>query len=81
MFKNWKLSKHILMSTMITVIVCALSLIIINPLNASEIVLMLTNGKSISLNMQLVYVVIITCITMLLSMCSYIIIRNKNKNV
>lgn len=69
------------MSTMITVIVCALSLIIINPLNASEIVLMLTNGKSISLNMQLVYVVIITCITMLLSMCSYIIIRNKNKNV
>ena len=75
MLSNWNFKKHTIMSIVFSVLICLLSYIIINPSNSAVIGLILTNGMSMSLNMGIVYIVIITLIALLLTLFSYKIIK------
>lgn len=75
MLSNWNFKKHTIMSIVFSVLICLLSYIIINPSNSAVIGLILTNGMSMSLNMGIVYIVIITVISLLLTLFSYKIIK------
>ena len=75
MLSNWNFKKHTIMSIVFSVLICLLSYIIINPSNSAVIGLILTNGRSISVNMGIVYIVIITVISLLLTLFSYKIIK------
>lgn len=75
MLSNWNFKKHTIMSIVFSVLICLLSYIIINPSNSAVIGLILTNGRSISVNMGIVYIVIITLISLLLTLFSYKIIK------
>lgn len=75
MLSNWNFKKHTIMSIIFSVLICLLSYIIINPSNSAVIGLILTNGMSMSLNMGIVYIVIITVISLLLTLFSYKIIK------
>lgn len=76
MFENWNLKKHIIMSTILSAIICIVSYIIINPLE-SAVIGLITDRGDISVNMGIVHVIVITLIALLLTLCSYIIINKK----
>ena len=75
MLSNWNFKKHTIMSIVFSVLICLLSYIIINPSNSAVIGLILTNGRSMSVNMGMVYIAIITVISLLLTLFSYKIIK------
>lgn len=77
MFKNWNFLKHTLMSVTISAIICLLSCFIFNPFNSSIIGLLFTSGRGMSLNINLFFVTVITSVTLILTLSSYIIIRRK----
>ncbi len=79
MLNNWNFKKHIIMSIIISMIVCLLSYIIINPSSSSVTGLLFTNGVVMSINTGIVNIVVITSITLLLTLFSYKIIKKQQK--
>ena len=77
MLNNWNFKKHIIMSIIFSAVICLLSYIIINPDRSAIIGLILTNGKSFSINIGIVHIILITSITLLLSLLSYKIIKKQ----
>ncbi|WP_455543491.1 hypothetical protein [Intestinibacter sp.] len=75
MLNNWSLKKHSIMSIIFSLVICLVSYIIINPSNSAIIGLIFTDGKSLSINMGIVYMTFITLIALLLSLFSYKIIK------
>lgn len=75
MLNNWNFKKHIIMSIIISMIVCLLSYIIINPSSSAVTGLLFTNGIVMSINTGIVNIVVITSITLLLTLSSYKIIK------
>lgn len=75
MLNNWNFKKHIIMSIIISMIVCLLSYIIINPSSSAVTGLLFTNGVVVYINTGIVNIVVITSITLLLTLFSYKIIK------
>ncbi|MEG0844591.1 MAG: hypothetical protein RSF39_10715 [Romboutsia sp.] len=79
MLKNWNLTKHIFASIIISTLMCVLSCVFFKPSNAHDLSLLMDGGRTISLNIETVYVAITTFIALLLTLFSYIPIKNSNK--
>lgn len=75
MLNNWSFKKHAIMSMIVSLVICLVSYIMINPSTSAVIGLILTNGKSLSINMGIVQIIFITLIALLLSLFSYKIIK------
>lgn len=75
MLNNWSFKKHAIMSMIVSLVICLVSYIMINPSTSAVIRLILTNGKSLSINMGIVQIIFITLIALLRSLFSYKIIK------
>ena len=75
MLNNWSFKKHAIMSMIVSLVICLVSYIMINPTTSAVIRLILTNGKSLSINMGIVKIIFITLIALLRSLFSYKIIK------
>ena len=75
MLNNWSFKKHAIMSMIVSLVICLVSYIMINPSTSAVIRLILTNGKSLSINMGIVQIIFITLIALLRSIFSYKIIK------
>ena len=75
MLNNWSFKKHAIMSMIVSLVICVVSYIMINPSTSAVIRLILTNGKSLSINMGIVQIIFITLIALLRSLFSYKIIK------
>ena len=75
MLNNWSFKKHAIMSMIVSLVICLVSYIMINPSTSAVIRLILTNGKSLSINMGIVQIIFITLIALLRSLFSSKIIK------